>query len=183
MDEDRVRALAEAKSFLEKRLKELESEAKAIRTLLLLVDQALGRESFVTAAELRKEREEVVEEKPISEFSITSRSGELIAKMIVYKNRIVVRPHIELHTDTPPFRSFLIARTLEGYRKKDLRRVEEGEIMEGEALNYRVEEDERGVLKELVIENYGDKQRLFELRGAIRWTLNKMYEKEARGSY
>ena len=55
--------------------------------------------------------------------------------------------------------------------------------MEGEALNYRVEEDERGVLKELVIENYGDKQRLFELRGAIRWTLNKMYEKEARGSY
>lgn len=183
MDEDRVRALAEAKSFLEKRLKELESEAKAIRTLLLLVDQALGRKSFVTAAELRKEREEVMEEKPISEFSITSRSGELIAKMIVYKNRIVVRPHIELHTDTPPFRSFLIARTLEGYRKKDLRRVEEGEIMEEEALNYRVEEDERGVLKELVIENYGDKQRLFELRGAIRWTLNKMYEKEVGTSY
>jgi len=183
MDEDRVKALAEAKSFLERRLKELESEAKAIRTLLLLVDQALGRESFVTAAELRRGKGEVAEEKPLSEFSITSRSGELIAKMIVYRSRIVVRPHVELHTDTPPFRSFLIARTLEGYRKKDLRRVEEGEITGNEALDYRVEEDERGILKELVIENYGDRQRLFELRGAIRWTLNKMYEKEIEGPY
>jgi len=182
MSENRVKALASAKAYLERRIKELEQEVEALKTLLALVDQALGRESFVTAAQLRAERKEAVE-KPISEFSITSRSGELIAKMLVYKNRIVVRPEIELHTDTPPFRGFLIARTLEGYRKKDLRRAEEGEISEDEALNYRVIEDERGVLKELVIENYGDRQRLFELRGAIRWTLNRMYEKETRGPY
>ncbi len=183
MEEDRLKALAEAKAYLEKRLEDLQREIEVIRALLTLVDQALGRESFVTAAKLREERAEVPEEKPISEFNITSRSGELIAKMLVYKDRIVVRPEVELHTDTPPFRSFLIARTLEGYKKKDMRRVDMGELAEDEVLDYEVIEDERGVLKELIIRNYGDRQRLFELRGAIRWTLNKMYEKEARASY
>ena len=32
-------------------------------------------------------------------------------------------------------------------------------------------------LKEVLIKNYGDSQRLREIRSAVRWTLEKMFEK------
>jgi len=180
VEHDKVKTLAEAKAYLEKRLEALEAEVRVIKALLALVDQALGRESFVSAAELRREEvpRERVEEKPISEFNIMTRQGETIAKMYVYKRKIVVKPQVKLHVDTPPFMGFLIKRTLEGYKRKDLRRLDEGEIGEEDVLDYEIIEGEDGTLSELIVKNYGDRQRFFELRGAIRWTLNKMYEKE-----
>jgi len=180
VEPDKLKTLAEAKAYLEKRLEALETEVRVIKALLMLVDQALSKESFVSAAELRREEapRKRVEEKPISEFNIMTRQGETIAKMYVYKKKLVVKPQVTLHVNTPPFMSFLVRRTLEGYKRKDLRRLDKGEIEKEDVLDYEIVEGENGILSELIVKNYGDRQRFFELRGAIRWTLNKMYEKE-----
>jgi len=178
MSEDKVKRLAEIKSYLENRLKSIEEELELLRTLLRMVDEALARESFTSASALmERERAEVVGERASMEFDVRSRTGEKIAHVEVYSNRLVVRPEVTLHVNTPPFKAFLINKILEGFKKKDERRVHEGELTEDQVIRYEVKE-EGGVLKELVIYNYGDRQRLFELRGVIRWTLNRMYEKE-----
>ena len=186
MERKEVKTLANIKAYLEKRIEEVEEELRMLKTLVQIVDQVLSKESFVPAAELKSApatltpqtpRQQIVE-KPLAEWELISREGEHFGRMIVYRDRAVVKIDAELHSSTPPFRTFLVSRILEGYKKKDKRRIETGEIVEDEAFDYSISVDEDDRLKEIVIYNYHDMRTLQELRGAIRWTLARMYEKE-----
>ena len=177
--EEEVKRLAELKAYLEKRLKELEEEVNYIRTLLSLVDEALSKRSFVPAAALAKERVRVMDMgKSIMEITLTARTGEALARMEVFERGFVVRPLVKLNCSTPPFQAFLVNRILEGAKRRDEERVARGEIPEDEAFSYEIIKGKEGYLKEIRVYNYGDRQRLNDLRGAIRWTLNRMYERE-----
>ncbi|HDJ97200.1 MAG TPA: hypothetical protein ENG54_01895 [Thermofilum sp.] len=183
MDREEVKALASVKAYLEKRIKEVEEELHMLKMLVQIVDQVLGKESFVPAAELRtapapQAPKQQIVEKPLAEWELVSREGEHFGRMIVFRDKAVVKIDAELHSSTPPFRTFLVSRILEGYKRKDQRRIESGEIAEDEAFNYDISIDENDRLQEIVIYNYRDMRTLQELRGAIRWTLARMYEKE-----
>jgi hypothetical protein len=73
---------------------------------------------------------------------------------------IVPAPGVSLSVNTPPFRSFFLNRILEGMKGKDTEKVRQGALREQEALNYKVEEDNNGQIKRIVINNYRDKDRL-----------------------
>jgi len=164
--------LAEAKSFLERRIKELEEELATLKVLVRLLDEALSSKSFKTAMELLKE------EKPISEYVLTSSSDKIpLAKFIVHRSYLRIVPLRNFRSSTSPFRSFFIDRVLEGMKREDKRKVERGLISPEEAFNYEVIEDEEGIIKEIIIRNYSNR-RLSEIRGACRWTFEKMYMKE-----
>lgn len=185
MSDEMVKMLAETKSYLESRLQELNREVEYIKTILRLIDEALSSRSFVSAAELRREAPQEEAPRPavepgrkIMEMRLSTRSGDQIALMQVYERGVIVKPLIKLHSTTPPFRAFLVNRILEGFRKKDRDLVAKGEISESEAFSYEVVEDEERELKEIRIYNYRDRDRLTELRGALRWTFNKMSERE-----
>lgn len=179
MEDEHVRRLAEVKSYITKRIEVLENEIQALRLLLDLVNAALSRESFTRASELApgaapKPSREVGE--LVSELTISSRNGRELARFEVYEHGVVIRPLVELPTDSPPFRSFFLAKILEGYRKKDEELVKAGRIGEDEAFDYELEE-EGGIVKEIRVYNYRERRRLDELRSALRWTLNRVLER------
>jgi len=187
VEEDKVRSLAEAKSYLERRIEELERELRSLQALLAMVNQALSRESFTRASELVEERAEkaaapppapaVDMGRPVSEFSITSRSGETLAQVEVFERGAVLKPLIKLPADTPPFRNFFVARILEGFKMKDEEAVNAGELLPEDAFDYEVRE-EGGYVAEIRVYNHREAQRLDELRSAFRWTMHRVLEKQ-----
>ena len=59
----------------------------------------------------------------------------------------------------------------------DEEKAREGLLDPDQILEYEIE-TEGEILKRIIIKNYREEKRLDELRGAIRWTLARMYEKE-----
>lgn len=185
MENERVKRLAEAKSYIQKRIDELESEVELLKLILSVIDTALSRESFTKAAELPREAPREAPQAPpaeadlgaqVSEAAVTSRDGRELARLVVYEKGLVIKPLMDLPVDSPPLRSFFIAKVLEGYKRKDEELIKAGEIPEDEAFDYEVAE-EGGLVKEIIVRNYRERRRLDEIRSALRWTLNRVLER------
>jgi hypothetical protein len=93
--------------------------------------------------------------------------------------RVIPEADKKFDTSTPPFEAFLIDKVLVKMRDTDQEAVRRGELMPDEALSFDVRTDGK-IIREVLIRNVTP-QRERELRSAIRWTLEKMYEK-TRGS-
>lgn len=84
---------------------------------------------------------------------------------------------IALNVNTPPFRSFFLNRILEGMKTKDAEKVSQNQIDESASINYNVDEDENGIIKRIIINNYRDKERLNEIFNTSTWVFTRMIEK------
>ena len=93
---------------------------------------------------------------------------------------IVPVPGINLNANTPPFKSFFLNRILEGMKNKDAEKVSQGALGETDALNYKVEEDGSGIIKQIVINKYREKDRLQEIFNTSAWVFTRMLEKSGR---
>ena len=93
---------------------------------------------------------------------------------------IVPAPGIDLNANTPPFKSFFLNRILEGMKNKDAEKVSQGALGETDALNYKVEEDGSGIIKQIVINKYREKDRLQEIFNTSAWVFTRMLEKSGR---
>jgi light-regulated signal transduction histidine kinase (bacteriophytochrome) len=93
---------------------------------------------------------------------------------------IVPAPGVNLNANTPPFKSFFLNRILEGMKNKDAEKVSQGALGETDALNYKVEEDGSGIIKQIVINKYREKDRLQEIFNTSAWVFTRMLEKSGR---
>jgi hypothetical protein len=84
---------------------------------------------------------------------------------------------IALNVNTPPFRSFFLNRILEGMKAKDAEKISQNQIDESASINYNVDEDENGIIKRIIINNYRDKERLNEIFNTSTWVFTRMIEK------
>lgn len=84
---------------------------------------------------------------------------------------------IALNVNTPPFRSFFLNRILEGMKIKDAEKISQNQIDESASINYNVDEDENGIIKRIIINNYRDKERLNEIFNTSTWVFTRMIEK------
>lgn len=103
----------------------------------------------------------------------------LLANAEVSSGAVIIAPApgISLSVSTPPFRSFFLNRILEGMKGKDIEKAGQGALREQEALNYKIEEDNHGQIKRIVINNYRDKDRLQEIFNTSAWVFTRMLEK------
>lgn len=106
----------------------------------------------------------------------------LIANAEILQSSVELIPAkgIVLNINTPPFRSFFLNRILEGMKTKDAEKVSQNQIDESTSLNYYVEEDENGIIKRILINNYRDNERLNEIFNTSTWVFTRMIEKTNR---
>ena len=179
-----TKKLAEMKSFLERRIKLQEEEVSELRSFLEVVDSLLAERSF-RRVEIQPTTD-VVPKKPElvqptgDRIPILTTDGAKIASMSVGPRslQVVPEPSVTLDSNSPPLRSFLLAKVLEPMITKDKEAATAGSLSPDDMLTYDVEQED-GHLKAIIIRNYGDDRRLLELKNAIRWTLRRMYEKTA----
>ena len=91
--------------------------------------------------------------------------------------RIALVDDINLNINTPPFKTFFLNRILDGMKMKDREKVQKGELIESEIIDYKVENDENGKINSVMISNYGERERLNEIFNTSTWVFTRMLEK------
>jgi len=185
IDEEIIKKLMELRSYLEKRIGELENEAEKLKAIFQIIDEVIVTKSF--------QRAEVIQTlplkaRPAAETAVSTPKGEerplrtadgvLLANLYVTEDelRIVPAENMAFTTTVPPFQAFLIRRILDPIQNRDKEDAKAGVITPDRVLSYEVATD-GDLIKEIVVKNYGDQKRLREITTSARWTLEKMYEK------
>ena len=183
LEEEQIKKMAELKTYIENRIKELEIELANSRHILEIIDEELAEKSF-KRLEMPKTIPAIKVKEPKTITTLKASSGTPLVSMATDKSSISITPAegMVFNINTPPFQAFLIKKILEPMQTLDREAVSSGEIEPEEAFSYNLalrDED----LKELIVKNYGDEKRLKELQTAIRWTFEKIYEKTGRSEF
>jgi hypothetical protein len=186
-DEQLTKKLAEMKAFLERRIRQQEEEVASWRSFVDVVDSLLAERSF-RPVEIPQEAAPkavsgpAVSKPPADSIPIMTVDGTRIGSIRVEQKALHVtpEPNVNLDSESPPLRSFLLAKVLEPMQSKDKEAAAAGAIPPENMLRYELKQQE-GRLIAIDIMNYGDDRRLLELKNAIRWTLRRMYEKTSTG--
>jgi hypothetical protein len=172
--ESDLKKAAELKLWLENRIAELQEEMDRLRETLGYVDATLKASTFRPAIEMMDEIKEIPEVRELKQ----DKGGKVIATASITADSVAIEPRDELglKSATPPFKSFLLGKILQGMKGKDEDLVRAGKLEAGMALKYDVEE-ENGSVQKLVVENYREKARLNEILSTVSWTFSRMLEK------
>jgi len=185
-----IEELLKLKRRLERRLEKLKGEMEGLKRLLSLVDSELARKSFKPAVEAKPEVKPAEVRaaeappapppvKPAGQaIPLKASDGTLLATMYVSEDEVRVLPSesLSFNVNTPPFQQFLVSKVLAGMAARDREAASAGQLLPDQILTYRISQD-GDLLKEIVIRNYREERRAATLKNAVRWTLEKMYEK------
>lgn len=180
-EEEKLKRIAELRSLLEKRMREVETELEGLRVILEFVDARLLEKGFKRAEVGKPAPVEPAVTPPEIEFEevvpLKTVAGDLLANLYVTEESIRVVPAEDKTFDvnTPPFMPFLVERVLAKMQERDQEAARTGEITPDKILSYSIIRD-GDIIREVAIKNVGS-ERLRELKSTVRWTLEKMYEK------
>jgi hypothetical protein len=193
-DADKLKKLADFRQRLEKRIEEISAELEGLLVLLEFVDATLLEKGF-KRAEVSKPL--VPEPAPPSIVSPPSTSvvvppvveyesavplktvtGDLLANLYTSKDalHIIMPEDKKLNVNTPPFLPFLVQKVFVKMQDKDRQAVASGELEPEKMFSFKIVQD-GDILREILVENVSE-DRMRELKSTIRWTLEKMFEKE-----
>jgi len=179
-NEASLKRLADLKAYLHKRVGEHEEEVKTLRSFMEVVDSLLAERSYKRMELPKQSGGQAVS--PLQQGepgqSIRTMSGVLLADVKVQGRdlRIVPSEKMRFDVNSPPLKSFLLAKVLEPMQARDVEAAHKGELSPDKVLSFNVDQ-EGTLLKEVWVKNYGDDRRLNEIRNAVRWTFRRMYEK------
>ncbi len=195
-----MKNVADLKSFLEERIEELKAEIEALKEELELhvkaledVDIILAKESFMSAADLVKQSEELkftpVSEKDSKkteedkkEFIIKYKNGKTLGKISVFGNTISIVPEKDLFfsSKAPAFRSFFEGKIISRMEAEDDDAVKAKKLSDTEKITMNVIMDDKGNIQNIIIQNYGLYDRMMEIVNTISWTFRKIYEEQMK---
>ena len=185
-DSEKIKKLADFRQRLEKRIEETSAELEELLGLLEFTDAILLEKGF-KRAEAVKPVEPIAKSVPPSVPSaveyesvvpLKTVTGDLLGNLYSGKDslRITLAGNKKFNVNTPPFMQFLVERVLAKMQDKDHQAVVSGELEPDKMFSFKILQD-GDLLKEIQVENVSE-DRLRELKSSIRWTLEKMYEKD-----
>ncbi len=169
-----MKRAAELKLWLEQRIAQLREEIERLNETLGYVDATLRASTFKQASEMLSETKEAPEVRELKR----DKGGQVIATASITSDAVEIEPSggVDLKSSTPPFKSFLMGKILQGMKTKDEELVRAGKLPKGGELRFDLEEA-NGSIGKLVIENYREKARLNEILSTVSWTFSRMLEK------
>jgi hypothetical protein len=172
--ESDVKKAAELKLWLEGQISELQEEIEKLKESLTYVDATLRASTFKPAIEMLAEVKEIPEMRELKR----DKGAEVLAVASITSDGISIEPKegIVLSQSTPPFKSFLMGKILQGMKSKDEELVSSGRLGKESELRFDVEEV-NGRISKLTVENYREKTRLNEILNTVAWTFSRMLEK------
>ena len=171
-------------------IKQIGKHQNAIETLeknLTILDLVLKESSFTKASTLStvktlelstKIPTVSIEKSEESSIPITSGSdGKIIANAYVTSDQvsIVLEDNMEINADTPPFKSFFIDRIIGEMKRKDSTEAENGKIQKESVIDYIINKNGSDI-REIIIKNYRQKERVNEIISTAGWSLTRMLE-------
>lgn len=171
--------------------KQMDKHQNAIETLqknLTILDSILKESSFTKASAIKQVKTtesskniptEPTEKLEKSSIPITSGSdGKIIANAYITPDQvsIILADNMEINADTPPFKSFFIDRIIGEMKRKDSVEAENGKIQKESVIDYIINKNGSDI-REIIIKNYRQKERVNEIINTAGWSLTRMLEK------
>jgi hypothetical protein len=188
--DEQLKKAADLKLWIESRIQELQDEIDKLKDAQAVVDTVLRTSSFRPASQVisapppraKEPPRQVDEGGPIPEMRELRRDkgGETIAIAHITPDKVSIEPvgEVSLSTDTPPFKSFLMGKILNGMKTKDEELAGKGQVNRNKEIRFSVAE-KNGRITSLTIENYRESERLTEILNTVGWTFSRMLEKGA----
>ena len=155
---------------IEKHKEEIENLEKNLRVLNLILKQgSFTKASTISPVKATKSDSLI----PI----IRSGDGSVIANAYVTPEQvsIILEDDVVLPADTPPFQSFFIDRIIGEMKRKDDIDAENGRIQKESVIDCIVNKTGTNI-REIIIKNYRQKERVNEIINTATWSLSKMID-------
>jgi len=178
--EEQIREIA---SWREDLVKQINNHTKSLEILehrLAVLDSILKESSFTTASsiEIAKKLPEEDITKAKKSIPITNgNDGKIIANAFVTPEQveIILENDMVITADVPPFKSFFIDRIIGEMKRKDLLDAENGKIQKNSIIDYVINKNGSDI-REIIIKNYKEKERINEIINTAGWSLTRMLE-------
>ncbi len=183
--EEQVKDIVTLKESLIEQIDKHQESIEMLEKNIIILDLFLKDSSFTKASQLGTTRKVEIQNKTENtkkpeENSIPIKrvgDGKIIANAYVTPEQvsIVLDDEIEISDDTPPFKSFFLERIIGEMKKKDFAEAEKGKIQKESIIDYIINKNGTNI-REIIIKNYRQKERVNELINTAGWSLTRMLE-------
>ena len=184
--EEQIRDIVAMRDSLVKQIDKHQNAIELLEKNLTILDLVLKESSFTKASALNTVKNSEIStkisaaptEKSESPIPITSGSdGKVIANAYITPDQvsIVLEDNMEINADTPPFKSFFIDRIIGEMKRKDSAEAENGKIQKESVIDYIINKNGSDI-REIIIKNYRQKERVNEIINTAGWSLTRMLE-------
>ncbi len=185
--EEQIRDIVAMRDSLVKQMDKHQNAIGLLEKNITILDLVLKESSFTKASALGTVKTpEIVTKNPVvsteklEEISIPITSGsdgKIIANAYVTPDQvsIVLEENMEINADTPPFKSFFIDRIIGEMKRKDSTEAENGKIQKESVIDYIINKNGSDI-REIIIKNYRQKERVNEIISTAGWSLTRMLE-------
>jgi hypothetical protein len=180
--EEQVKEIVALKESLIEQISKHQEGVEMLEKNITVLDLFLKNSSFTKASQLEIKKDEVKPEiiiKPVENSIPIKRvnDGKIIAKAFVTPDQvsIILDNEIAVNADIPPFKSFFLDRIIGEMKKKDTVEAENGKIQKESVIDYIINKNGANI-REIIIKNYRQKERVNELINTAGWSLTRMLE-------
>jgi hypothetical protein len=183
--EEQVKDIVTLKESLIEQIDKHQESIEMLEKNIIILDLFLKDSSFTKASQLGTTKKAEIQNKPDTTKKLVENSipikrvsdGKVIANAYVTPEQvsIVLGDEIEISVDTPPFKSFFLDRIIGEMKKKDITEAENGKIQKESIIDYIINKNGSDI-REIIIKNYRQKERVNELINTAGWSLTRMLE-------
>lgn len=183
--DEQVRDMVSLKEHLVNQIELHQREIELMEKNLAILDSILKQSSFTKASSfdvsnVPKSRNNEESPQKFKEKSIPitkGNGGEIIANAFVSPEKvsIILDEKLTINAETPPFRSFFLDRILGEMKQKDNADAQEGKIQKEAVIDYVINKNGSNI-REIIIKNYRQKERVNEIINTASWSLARMIE-------
>jgi hypothetical protein len=170
--DEQIREILELQQKISEKIKQHKDEIELLEKNLSVLNSIIKQSSFTKASmlELTRKNESVI---PITK----SGDGTLIANAYVTPDQvsIVLEQDVGLNEETPPFKSFFLDRIIGEMKKKDSVDADRGVIQKDSVIDCVINKNGT-ILREIIVKNYRQKERVNEIINTAAWSLSKMID-------
>ena len=189
--DEQIRKMLELKETIIEKMSKYQDEIDFLQKNLEVLDVILKGSSFTKASALAKnitneEEPDILdthEEDPleVKKQIIDSKDGEVIANAFVTPDQvsIVLEDGIGLTPEIPPLKTFFIERIIGEMKKSDDVAVKDGKINKESVIDCIINKN-GSAIREIIIKNYRQKERIDEIINTATWSLTRMVENSSK---
>ena len=187
--DEQIRKMLELKETIIEKMSKYQDEIDFLQKNLEVLDVILKGSSFTKASALVKN---ITEEEPdildthedpleVKKQIIDSKDGEVIANAFVTPDQvsIVLEDGIGLTPEIPPLKTFFIERIIGEMKKSDDVAVKDGKINQDSVIDCIINKN-GSAIREIIIKNYRQKERIDEIINTATWSLTRMVENSSK---
>ena len=178
--EEQIKQILEVKEQISQQILKHKEEIENLEKNLMVLNLILKKSSFTKASYLESSQkiQDSKSEKSETSIPITrGPEGPIIANAYVTPETvsIVLDEEVGLQVETPPFKSFFIDRIIGEMKKKDIADVQLGKIQNESVIDCIINKNGTQI-REIIIKNYRQKERINEIINTAGWSFARMIE-------